>query len=217
MCEHEFTFDTDEVVCEICGEVQDTSFSSIIKEVSYIDKCRVIPRTHVGELTNFINIINLRSGRQSLKIKNKKLDLVRDVVIHLYGNNYNERKVKDVLKKLKLYKHANCNSYLIFCILKKLPCLKFEMYEPYFEYIYTKLFNLYITIYKKNKRKYFISSSFILSKLLYEVGIIESVDHCFKNISTFETHNNIYDNLRKQIPMNYTSFTTAGSGRSSRK
>ena len=57
-------------------------------------------------------------------------------------------------------------------------------------------------------RKYFISSSFILSKLLYEVGIIKSVDHCFKNINTFETHNNIYENLRKQIPMNYNSFTS---------
>ena len=140
-----------------------------------------------------------------MKIKDKKLKLIEDVVIHLYGNNYNERKLKDVLKKLKLYSHIN-NTYLIFCILKKIPCLKFDIYEPFFEYIYLKMYDIYVKLFPY---KYFISTSFVLSKLLEEVGINNPVPYYFKNINTFEIQNNIYDNLRKQIPMTYQSFAYA--------
>ena len=212
MCEHDFVTDytigsgEEKQVCLLCGE-ETISLSREI-DISFKQKEYTIPRKNeskINRLTNFTNIMNLRSGKQSLsKLGDKKLKLIEDVVRHLYGENYNERKLKDVLKKLKMYSHIN-NTYLIFCILKKIPCLKFDIYEPFFEYIYLKMYDLYVKLFPY---KYFISTSFFLSKLLEEVGItVSPTAYYFKNIRTFEIHNNIYDTLRKQIPMTYQSFS----------
>lgn len=199
-CIHELdAFDNE--TCILCGLCNLGGGKSVAIVSSY-NMC--LPRTCIDtksrKLHNFINVMNLKSGKQPLYLKDKDKKMISAVISFLYGIDYNERKIRDVIKKLRLYKHVN-NSYLIFCILKDIPCLRFDVYEPYFEYVYIKMYERYIILYPF---KYFISSAFILNQLLNEVGIVSK--YYFKDINTYEHHSNIYKTLRKIINITYTEF-----------
>jgi hypothetical protein len=212
MCSHEENGKTCidfERTCELCGECNIDRPLWTEECGSFSSQDRSKPRNNFENrrLINFRNIMNKKSGKQSFRMKPKEQKIISDVMKFIYGlpmkdsENYNERKIRDTLRKLRLLKYIN-DSYLILCILTNKPCEKFDKYEPYFEYMYQELFDLYSTIYPY---KYFISGAFILSCLLNEVGIESK--YYFKNIETFENQNQIYKVLRKQIPMTYDKFT----------
>jgi hypothetical protein len=189
--------------CMLCGEC-DMGFLHVESVGSFasFSSHHILPRSTVDRrIINFRNIMNKKSGKQPFRLKPKEHKIIQDVIFFLYKNDYNERKIRDVLKKLKLMKYIN-DSYLIYCIFKNIPCQEFSKYEPYFEYVYVKMFNLYS---KTFPYKYFISGSFVLSKLLNEVGIENK--YWFKNIETFENQNHIYNLLRKSVPITYEQFS----------
>lgn len=201
-CIHELDEDGTCINCGLCGthplvQVGISSYQHIVP--------RVVVDTKNRKLHNFINIMNLKSGKQPLYLKDKDKKIILSVITFLYKDDYNERKVRDVIKKLKLYKHLN-NSYLIFCILKDIPCLRFDIYEPYFEYIYIKMYERYTILYPF---KYFISSAFVLNQLLNEIGIRSS--YYFKDINTYEQHSNIYKTLRKGC-ISYSEYSSVRCG-----
>ena len=171
-------------VCLDCGEcnVIDTTVKIILptrKTLSNTDR----------KILHFRDIMDKKSGKQSLPIKQKTLDLIEKVAIH-FNPNYDKECVKYVLKKLKLRKFIN-SYYLIYCILKKEPLLDFSVYKDYFEYLYIKLTDEYSKI---HPYKYFITAHFVLSKFLNEVGIDDK--YYFKNIITFEIQNTTYNIIR---------------------
>ena len=204
ICEHEFN-EIEDNTCMLCGLCSNT----LNVEYSYpstFTSQHIMPRRNTGDILrkksiNFINIINMRSGKQPLRLKDKDKKIIKDVLFFLYKEDFNERKVRDVIKKLRMNKHLN-NAYLIFCILKDIPCLRFDIYEPYFEYVYIKMYEEYIKLYPF---KYFISSAYILSMLLNEVGIVSK--YYFKDINTYHSHNNIYQALRNIINTSYSKFS----------
>jgi hypothetical protein len=190
--------------CMLCGLCSNNIRLEDKYEIAF-HKQHIVPRNnktypYSRKINSFIQVMNLRSGKQPLDLKDKDKRILQQVITFLYKDDYNERKVKDVIKKLKLYKHIN-NSYLIFCILKNIPCLRFDEYESYFEYVYTKMYEQYIKMYP---HKYFISSGFVLNQLLNEVGIQSK--YYFKNIHTFDDHNNIYKNIRNIVNISYSEF-----------
>ena len=211
MCSHEENGKTCisyERTCELCGEcdIDRPLWTEDYLSFSSQDRSKPRPLTNSFEnrrVINFRNIMNKKSGKQSFKMKPKEQKIIFDVMKFIYGHpdDFNERKIRDILKKLRLLKYIN-DSYLILCILTDKPCERFDKYEPYFEYMYQELFDLYSTIYPY---KYFISGAFILSCLLNEVGIENK--YYFKNIETFENQNQIYKLLRARIPMTYDKFT----------
>ena len=99
-----------------------------------------------------------------------------------------------MIKKCGLTQHLN-DSNLIYCLLKNVPCVNLHIYEAFFEYIYLKMYEMYN---KLHPHKYFINSSFVLHKLMNEVGI-KCEKYYFKNIDTFEKQNSIYNLLRKNL------------------
>lgn len=205
MCSHEENGKTCidfERTCELCGECN-IDRPLWTEDYRFTSQDRSKPRNNFENrrLINFRNIMNKKSGKQSFRMKPKEQKIISDVMKFIYGENYNERKIRDTLKKLRLLKYIN-DSYLILCIISDKPCERFDKYEPYFEYMYQELFDKYCIIYPY---KYFISGAFILSNLLNEVGIESK--YYFKNIETFENQNQIYKLLRKIIPMTYNNFT----------
>jgi len=199
-CIHELDENKTCMLCGLCNPYSTYSNYSTISSYKH-----VIPRVFIDtknrKLSNFINVMNMRSGKQPFYLKDKDKKIIISVITFLYKDDYNERKVRDVIKKLKLYKHLN-NSYLIFCILKDIPCLRFDLYEPYFEYIYIKMYERYNILYPF---KYFISSAFVLNQLLNEIGIPSK--YYFKDINTYEQHSTIYKYLRKDF-ISYSEFTS---------
>ena len=204
MCEHEVDEDN---TCMLCGECNIPNLTILTRNVPLNSFTYTKPRIMLSiidrRLINFRYIMSKKSGKQPFRLKPKELRIITEVITFLYKENINERRVRDVLKKLKLNKYIN-DSYLISCILLNTQCERFDKYEAYFEYIYIKLFNLYTKLYPY---KYFISSAFVLSQLLNEVGINSM--YWFKNIDTFENQKNIYNMLRSTIPLTYTEFITA--------
>jgi hypothetical protein len=189
-CEHS-DVDGDDV-CMLCG--LDMGRNKLKTEKSISQHFLPRPNNIDRRLLNFRTIMNRKSGKQPFRLKPKEEKIINDVINFLYPTgDYNERKVKDVLKKLKLYKYIN-DSNLIYCLLKNIECVKFDEYESYFEYIYVKMFNYYSKLYPY---KYFISGAFILSKLLNEVGI--DSDYRFKNIDTYNEQNRIYKIIRGSL------------------
>lgn len=187
--------------CIDCGEcdLKSRNWTELIPVRKY-QECGIDRK-----LFHFRSIMNLRSGKQSLGLSHRKFTLIKDVVSFLYNESYTEKSIRDVLKKLKMKKYI-IHTYLIYCLLKNIKCLSFDIYEPYFEYLYTKLLNEYSKLYPY---KYFINSSFVLSCFLNEVGITDGGSYYFKNINTFETQNKIYLKLRSMVLMNYPTFIKA--------
>lgn len=190
--------------CMLCGEcdIKTVSINDIANNKEFC------VRSYVKEdmnrrLLHFNSIMDIKSGKQSIKLKQQDFTIIRDMTIYLYGDNFTERCIRSVLKKLKLNKYLN-DSYLIYCVVKNIECERFTQYESFFEFLFTKMYKQYCLLYP---RKYFINSSYILSMFLQEVGNYNH-SYQFKNIDTFTHNQKIYNQLRRLIPITYNEFVS---------
>ena len=86
--------------CTICGQCDINSplYVSDIFNSTYSSPRQQIDR----RLINFRNLMKYKTGTQHLKIKNSHFKKIKDTILFLYNDDYNERKVYDVIKNVVL-------------------------------------------------------------------------------------------------------------------